>query len=129
MDHYRKIHRRARGRMSFVDPSMEVKTSILRDMEQTLTPLGIDLAVCCETAVRDQLPPSSTIGAASCISGPRIMAVHGGRVAQRRDTGQRQGAGCGCTVAVDIGSYALHPCHHNCLFCYANPACDQRHWP
>jgi DNA repair photolyase len=24
-----------------------------------------------------------------------------------------------------VGSYALHPCHHNCLFCYANPACDR----
>jgi DNA repair photolyase len=29
-----------------------------------------------------------------------------------------------CGASKDIGSYNLHPCRHNCLFCYANPACD-----
>lgn len=127
MDHYRKIERRARGRFTFVEPSPAERVRILTNMEQTLLPLGIHLALCCEKKVLDQLPAESVISLGACISGRRIMAVHGGRVSLRQDAGQRKAAGCGCTVSVDVGSYHLHPCHHNCLFCYANPACDGRH--
>lgn len=127
MDHYRKIGRRTRGRLTFVEPSPAERVRILTHMEQTLGPLGIHLALCCEKMVLDKLPAGSAISAGACISGRRIMAVHGGRTSLRQDAGQRKAAGCGCTVSVDVGSYSLHPCHHNCLFCYANPACDQRH--
>ena len=126
MDHYRKIERRSREVLAFVKPSPAEKTKILLDMEQTLFPLGIQLTLCCEQKALDQLPEKSTIGAGACISGQRIMAVHGGRVSIRQDPGQRSASGCRCTVSVDVGSYSLHRCHHNCLFCYANPACDQR---
>ena len=126
MDHYRKIERRVRGRLTFVEPSPAERVRILEDMEQTLLPLGIQLTLCCEKKILDQLPEGSAISSGACISGQRIMAVHGGRVSLRQDTGQRKAAGCGCTVSVDVGSYGLHPCHHNCLFCYANPACDRR---
>ncbi|MBC2711836.1 MAG: DUF1848 domain-containing protein [Desulfosarcina sp.] len=126
MDHYRKIERRTRNALTFVEPSPAEKTKILLNMEQTLSPLGIQLSLCCEKEALGQLPARSTISAGACISGRRIMAVHGGRVSIRQDPGQRKASGCGCTVSVDVGSYSLHPCHHNCLFCYANPACDQR---
>jgi hypothetical protein len=126
MDHYRKIARRTGPGLTFVEPSLEEKTTLLMRMEQILVPLGIQLDLCCEKAVLDELPSRSSIRSGACISGERIMAVHGGRVPVRQDPGQRKAAGCGCTVAVDVGSYDLHPCHHNCLFCYANPACDQR---
>ncbi len=126
MDHYRKIKRRTRDRIIFVDPSPAERIAILQNMEEVLSPLGIQLDLCSEKTVLAQLPAESTIKAAACISGRRIMAVHGGRVSQRQDSGQRKKSGCGCTVAVDVGSYHLHPCHHNCQFCYANPACDRR---
>jgi hypothetical protein len=126
MDHYRKIARRVEAGFAFVEPSTTEKTSILLDMQQTLTPLGLDLALCCEQGVLDKLPLGSGVRTAACISGQRIMAVHGGRVSTRRDPGQRRASGCACTLSVDVGSYHLHPCHHNCLFCYANPARDQR---
>ena len=126
MDHYRKIARRTGDRMHFVEPSMDVKIDILMDMEATLDPMGIQLALCCEKETLAALPEKSAIGPAACISGERIMAVYGGRLALRRDAGQRQAAGCRCTVSVDVGSYAWHPCYHDCLFCYANPACDRR---
>jgi DNA repair photolyase len=48
------------------------------------------------------------------------MELFGGELSLRRDTGQRVRAGCECRVAVDIGSYHLHPCGHGCLYCYAN---------
>ena len=126
MDHYRKIERRTRDRIVFVEPSPAQHVKILLNMEQVLSPLEIQLDLCCENKVLAQLPAESTINAGACISGRRIMAVHGGRVSQRQDSGQRKKSGCGCTVSVDVGSYSLHPCHHNCLFCYANPACDRR---
>lgn len=126
MDHYRKIDRRTQGALTFIEPSTAQKLEILLNMEATLSPLGMQLALCCENRVLEQLPVDATIVAGACISGRRIMAVYGGRVSLRQDTGQRKAAGCGCTVSVDVGSYNLHPCHHNCLFCYANPACDQR---
>ena len=126
MDHYRKIERRTRDRIVFVEPSPTEQVKILLKMEQVLSPLGIGLALCCEKNVLARLPAGSAIKAGACISGRRIMAVHGGKVSQRQDTGQRKTSGCACTVSVDVGSYSLHPCHHNCLFCYANPACDRR---
>lgn len=126
MDHYRKISRRVEDGFTFTEPSTEEKTAILQDMQQTLTPLNIGLALCCEQDVLDALPFGSGIRSAACISAQRIMAVHGGRVPTRRDPGQRRASGCGCSVSVDVGSYHLHPCHHNCLFCYANPSRDRR---
>ena len=126
MDHYRKIERRTRDRLTFVEPSPAERVTILLKMEKTLSPLGIGLTLCCENHVLSQLPEGSSVCAGACISGRRIMAVHGGNVSLRQDTGQRKATGCGCTVSVDVGSYSLHPCHHNCLFCYANPACDRR---
>ena len=126
MDHYRKIARRTGDRLHFVEPSMSEKIDILTKMEATLSPMEIQLALCCEQDILQALPEDSAIGPAACISGERIMAVHGGRLSLRRDAGQRKAAGCGCTVSVDVGSYALHPCHHNCIFCYANPVCDRR---
>ena len=126
MDRYRKIERRTRDKIVFVEPSPAERAKILLNMEQVLSPLGIQLDLCCEKKVLAQLPAESTIKAGSCISGRRIMAVHGGRVSQRQDSSQRKKSGCGCTISVDVGSYSLHPCHHNCLFCYANPACDLR---
>jgi hypothetical protein len=126
MDRYRKIERRTRDSIVFVDPSPAERVAIVLNMEQVLSPLGIELTLCCENEVLDRLPADSTIRSGACISGRRIMAVHGGTVSQRQDAGQRQSSGCGCTVSVDVGSYSLHPCHHNCVFCYANPACDRR---
>ncbi len=126
MDHYRKIERRTRDRIVFVEPSPTEQIKILLKMEQVLSPLGIGLVLCCEKNLLGRLPAGSTIKAGACISGRRIMAVHGGKVSQRQDTGQRKTSGCACTVSADVGSYSLHPCHHNCLFCYANPACDRR---
>jgi hypothetical protein len=126
MDHYRKIVRRSAKALTFMEPSAVEKAAILLNMQTILAPLGIELTLCCERAALDALPFGAAIRPGACISGERIMALYGGKVSLRQDTGQRKAAGCRCTVSVDVGSYNLHPCHHNCLYCYANPACDQR---
>lgn len=129
MDHYGKVARRSKGILTFIEPPLDEKLKIVTEMEQVLSPLGIRLAVCCENKLLEQLPDGSAITAAACISGPRMTTVHGGRVSVKKDGGQRTQSGCGCTVSVDVGSYRLHPCLHNCLFCYANPARDRRRDP
>ena len=129
MDHYRKIERRTGSDLAFQDPVMTDKAKIVLEMEHTLKPSSIQLALCCEPAVLRALPTDSTIGAGACISGHRIMAIYGGKVSVRQDGGQRKASGCRCTQSVDVGSYDLHPCRHNCRYCYANPACDQRPRP
>ena len=129
VDRYRKISRRTGNRLRFLAPPMADRMAILTKMEAILAPLGIHLALCCEKDTRDALPEESTIASAACISAERIMAAHGGHLSLRRDAGQRQAAGCRCNAAVDVGSYTLHPCHHDCIFCYANPARDRRDRP
>jgi len=72
--------------------------------------------------VIDALPLDCGITKSSCIPNDLLVEIFGGRLSMRKDSGQRIKSGCGCKVSIDIGSYSWHPCYHNCLFCYANPA-------
>lgn len=123
MDHYAKIFRRpvpAAG-FCFLDPTLAEKANLLVDMERTLARMGIGLRTCCEKEVLAALPAYSRIAPAACVDSARLMEIYGGSLSLKRDSGQRRAQGCRCRVSRDIGSYALHPCFHNCLFCYANP--------
>lgn len=126
MDDYAKIRRRVAALpvpgFSFTDPPAGQKRSIVMHMHRTLGPLNLRLQTCCETVVLDNPPPDSGVTASACIDHALLMALYGGGLSCKRDTGQRTKQGCGCNVSTDIGSYTLHPCYHNCLFCYANPA-------
>ena len=123
MDHYPKIQKRLSSipGFSFVDPERDKKIEILQKMEKALSEKNIDLYTCCEKEVMDALPSSSNIHQSSCIPSDFLVEIFGGSLNLKKDAGQRIKHGCGCRVSVDIGSYALHPCYHNCLFCYANP--------
>jgi len=105
----------------FIEPPMEQKIEILLTMEKQLIGREIQLSTCCEKEVLTLLPESSTIVKNACIPNDLLMEIYGGEISTRADKGQRLKNGCGCNVAVDIGSYNLHPCYHNCIFCYANP--------
>jgi DNA repair photolyase len=124
MDNYKKIRRRVQSLsgFSFVDPPLKEKTEILLNMSEKLKELNIQLTLCCEKKLLEALPVESGIKQSSCIPNHRLKTLFGGDISLVRDKGQRVQAGCGCRVSVDIGSYHLHPCHHNCLFCYANPS-------
>ena len=123
MDHYAKIKKRtaAISGFQFEDPCLETKKTVCLAMQKTLAKNGICLQICCEKELLASLPKGAGIEPGSCISADLLMSLFGGRVLRRRDSGQRLAAGCGCQVSRDIGSYAWHPCFHNCLFCYANP--------
>jgi hypothetical protein len=124
MDHYPKIKKRAiiGNHITFNDPPLEKKVEILLRMEKTLQKRDIALNTCCEKRVVAGLPPDSTIAKSSCIPGRLLADLFPGKISLKKDTGQRQSGGCGCTVSKDVGSYRHHPCYHNCIFCYANPS-------
>jgi hypothetical protein len=125
VDLYAKVLRRqARSGLVFVDPPLEDKRRRVLEMGRRLNSLGVALALCCEAQLLASLPAEAGITAAACVSGKRLMELHPGRVSLARDAGQRRMQGCGCTRSLDIGDYARHACHHDCLFCYANPVSD-----
>jgi hypothetical protein len=125
-DDYRKIEKRlARHKgLAWIDPPLADKIALITEMAGQLKDLGIGLQTCCEGQLQHALPQDGSVTAAACISSSLLMALFGGHLALKPDLGQRRKSGCGCQQSVDIGSYHLHPCHHDCLFCYANPACD-----
>ena len=128
VDLYRKVRRRMThiSEIALMDPPMETKIIQIMEMAAYLADLGIQLHLCCEKDILDALPDRSQVHAAACIPNNRLAALYGPGISLGRDSGQRKAAGCQCGVAKDVGSYTLHPCHHNCLFCYANPIRDQR---
>jgi hypothetical protein len=123
MDNYAKIKKRIKSipGFSFIDPILAEKIEILLKMEKKLSEKKIDLYTCCEKEVLNALPSGSNIRNGSCIPNDLFVKLFGGDLSFKRDTGQRSTKGCGCMISVDVGSYHLHPCYHNCLFCYANP--------
>ena len=126
MDHYYKIQKRIVSipGFSFIDPPLETKKKILLAMRTVLYEEKIDLCTCCEKQVMEIMPADSGIKKSSCIPNDLLVEIYGGNLSFKKDTGQRIKGGCECMVSVDIGSYHLHPCFHNCLFCYANPSSE-----
>jgi hypothetical protein len=124
MDDYSKIQKRVRRRpgFTFIYPELQERIEIVSRMQKTLAALSIDLYTCCEKALLSSLPPYSRIKASSCIPNDLLQKLFGGHISLRSDYGQRHRQGCGCKVSRDIGSYRDQPCHHHCLYCYANPA-------
>ena len=124
MDDYPKIRKRI-SRLSefcFVDPPLDEKITQILSMETELANKNIRLLTCCEKALLNALPDDSEVAPSSCIPNDLLVQLYGGGISVKQDRGQRVAAGCGCRESTDIGSYQQHPCYHNCLFCYANPA-------
>lgn len=123
LDIYPKITKRLISfpGLRFIEPSMQQKVDLLLNMEKRLLEKNIQLLTCCEKEVLAMLPAHSTIKKNACIPNELLMEIYGGDISTQADKGQRVKNGCGCNVSADIGSYNLHPCYHNCLFCYANP--------
>lgn len=130
-DNYRKIQYRL-NRLEktgcrvprFFEPNDEMRLRIIQRMEKTLKQLNMDLFLCCEKPLFDEISEKTDVRENACIDGQRLKKLFGGTPDTGRDRGQRSKHGCRCTKSVDIGSYQDHPCGHNCLFCYANPLTD-----
>jgi len=124
MDDYAKIRRRiaAKPGFEFLYPDPADRRRIVLKMADELAQKGMALYLCCEKELLDSLPDGSGIRGSSCVPNDFLVKLYGGSLSFRKDSGQRVSSGCGCKVSVDIGSYQSQPCHHRCLFCYANPA-------
>lgn len=124
MDHYAKIERRPKPHKGFcfIDPDITCKIRILQRMESVIASGRMKLYTCCEKEILSAMPPETGIEKSACIPNRLLKDLFGGNVSFKKDTGQRTKQGCGCMVSTDIGIYSRHPCFHNCLFCYANPA-------
>jgi hypothetical protein len=110
--------------IKFIDPGMDRKAKIIRNMAQFLKPLGMDLFLCCEKELMEAAGLQAYASSNACINGHRYKSLFGGNPETRKDYGQRRKKGCQCTRSFDIGSYEDHPCFHNCLFCYARTGLD-----
>ncbi len=122
VDLYPKVRRRARRLgIIFEAPGLPDKLAVLKRMAATLNDYGIALATCCEADILEHLGADGGVRPGACIPGDRLARLYGPHFKRGRDRGQRIGAGCGCNLAVDIGSYSRQPCYHDCLFCYARP--------
>jgi Domain of unknown function (DUF1848) len=126
VDLYRKVLRRVKERhdLELIDPPMAQKVTTTIQLADQLANLGMELLLCSEKEVLAHLPPGLGVSASACIPNKRLTALYGPGISLAQDGGQRRAAGCMCGASKDIGTYHLHPCRHNCLFCYANPACD-----
>lgn len=124
MDHYPKIGRRLTGYpgLRFIVPPLEQKKAVLNQLSSTLERWDIELEVCCEKEVMEILDPDSRVKGAHCIASELLEKLYDERLSRSRDRGQRIGAGCGCRISSDIGTYNRQPCRHGCLYCYANPS-------
>lgn len=124
MDFYPKIKKRTDklSGIHFTAFSPAEQQQLILHMHQALGKLNIRLQTCCEKALIQSLPSDCDITSGACIPNDLLAALFGCRLSMKKDTGQRVASGCGCKVSVDIGGYNRHPCFHNCLFCYANPA-------
>lgn len=130
-DPYKKVNQRIRRlamagkpQIEFTDPDMSVKKGVIQKMAGQLAEKGVQLYLCCEAELLDALGLQENIASGACIDGRLYKRLFGGTPETAKDYGQRRQQGCQCTRSVDIGSYAHHPCYHNCLFCYARTEND-----
>jgi hypothetical protein len=126
VDLYRKVLRRVKENhdLELFDPPMEQKVATITELAHKLARLGMALKLCSEKDLLSHLPSDLGVTASACIPNDRLTTLYGPGISLARDGGQRRSAGCMCGASKDVGSYSLHPCRHNCLFCYANPSCD-----
>ncbi len=132
-DKYRKIEKRIQFLKNkgkdvpvLVDIDHARKIEIIKRMGSLLDKKGIELSLCCEKELFSDSIKKENIKESACIQGKLFSKLFNGDLEIKRDYGQRANQGCQCSKSIDIGSYDRHPCFHNCLFCYANPAIDKK---
>ena len=122
LDIYLKVKRRAEAlqNFSFVEIPLEKKKEILIRMEKYLFLKNISLFTRCEKDVLNVISEFSRVKKNACVNADLLSDLYGKDLSFKKDAGQRVKAGCGCSISYDIGSYSMHPCFNNCLYCYAN---------
>jgi hypothetical protein len=115
--YYEKVKNRfKRISFNFYIPTKQEKLKLTEKLVDIAYKFNIRMMACCD----DELIEISGVEKAHCINGIVLQKLKGEPCSLAKDYGQRKN--CGCTESIDIGSYDLHPCHHGCIYCYANPA-------
>jgi hypothetical protein len=96
--------------VSWTDPDEAEKARILSALKPIAAESGIDLRLCCQSA----LLAATGCKASRCADADRLSDV-AGRPLYSRQKGNRPG--CNCAETRDIGAYDT--CAHGCLYCYA----------
>lgn len=109
---YRHVKRRLAGaQIHFYHLEEDALLLFFAKMAEIADQYGFPLA-CCSSPLLQQVP---ALQKGSCIDGPLLESLFGGRVSKAKDCGQRRD--CGCTKSLDIGSYR-QKCGFGCLYCY-----------
>lgn len=123
VDFYRKTARRlgaleaATGDSFARDPfAVPRLAELIGRMREVCDAEGIEMQSCCEDERLERLG----VRPGKCIDDELILRLHGTRVPERKDPGQRPG--CRCVASVDIG--AADTCTHGCEYCYATVSAD-----
>jgi hypothetical protein len=114
---YNKAKRRAdKAGFAYMDPSDEEKKCRATHLAVLAKTWNLHLYSCSQK----YLTEVEGINHSACIDGSLLQSLHPQKekASLKKDKSQR--SECGCTEAVDIGSYA-QSCTHRCLYCYANP--------
>lgn len=93
---------------TWVDPSVDWKVGMTKELSAIAQPFGIQLTVCSQ--------PAFTGGCAEarCIDSLRMSDVAGKSVGGKIKGNRKE---CGCFMSKDIGDYDT--CPHGCVYCYA----------
>ncbi|MEW6368857.1 MAG: DUF1848 family protein [Acidobacteriota bacterium] len=113
----KSVRRASKHGVEYIDPPMEQKVAVARELSEGAARLGLELFICSQRAIAG----AAGVRAAACIDAQLLSRLHpDGLLADtRKDPGQR--ADCGCSRSRDIGSYT-QACANRCVYCYANPA-------
>lgn len=114
---YSKARRRAARRdFTYVDPPAAKKKEEASYLARIAEKWNLTLYSCSQKFLAEV----SGIRASACIDGKLLQILHPFHALASTEKDQSQRPECGCTVSVDIGSYA-QSCPHSCVYCYANP--------
>lgn len=115
-DLYKKVlNRTKKTNILFINPENAKKIEVIEKMGTEAKKYNIELNLCCET-----IPGIKKLKKKPCIFTEYINKTFNQSLIHKKDPGQRKD--CLCSISKDIGSYTDHPCHHNCLYCYARPS-------
>jgi hypothetical protein len=109
---YRKMSRRG---VAWVDPPLDEKLGMARDLVAAAARLGIAVHGCCQ-------PDLASVGvqASGCVDAAELSELHPDHLDASTQRAHGQRAACLCSESVDVGSYE-QPCPNGCLYCYARP--------
>jgi hypothetical protein len=120
MDSYRKIWRRVRKvnvPIEFIYPTDAEQIELFREPAEMLSEMGFTIHTCCEPQLATAGLPA--VRAGRCVDAHLLSEISGYELSATADHGQRRSAGCSCHRSIDVGCYTHHPCHGQCLYCYA----------